>query len=62
MPDILRIKVDFTVTDVDGIRFSLSEHRGEIVVINFMAIYVALAKGRWRSLKAYMSVSEVYLS
>lgn len=32
------IAPDFTLTDIDGVRFSLADHRGKVVLLDFFAI------------------------
>ncbi|MEM2848774.1 MAG: TlpA disulfide reductase family protein [Candidatus Bathyarchaeia archaeon] len=41
----------FTITDIDGAVFKLSEHRGKVVVIEFMATWCRYCKAQIEELK-----------
>ena len=43
---------DFTVVDPDGEVFTLSDHLGEVIVIDFMAIWCGPCKGEIEELRA----------
>lgn len=43
---------DFTVVDVEGTNFTLSDYRGRIVVINFMATYCSFCRAEINELES----------